>query len=105
MLTDTGGNAGSQSSTMVIRAMATGRCISVTCLLFMKEIRVGVLAGAVLSAVNFLRLLLTTPHSAEIALTVSLAMFLTVVMAKTIGSLLPLVAGLVKCDPAIMAAR
>ncbi len=105
MLTDTGGNAGSQSSTMVIRAMATGEVhFRDLFVVLWKEIRVGVLAGAVLSAVNFLRLLLTTPHSAEIALTVSLAMFLTVVMAKTIGSLLPLVAGLVKCDPAIMAA-
>ena len=105
MLTDTGGNAGSQSSTMVIRAMATGEVhFRDLFAVLWKEIRVGVLAGAVLSAVNFLRLLLTTPHSAEIALTVSLAMFLTVVMAKTIGSLLPLVAGLVKCDPAIMAA-
>ena len=105
MLTDTGGNAGSQSSTMVIRAMATGEVhFRDLFAVLWKEIRVGVLAGAVLSAVNFLRLLLTTPHSAEIALTVSLAMFFTVVMAKTIGSLLPLVAGLVKCDPAIMAA-
>lgn len=105
MLTDTGGNAGSQSSTMVIRAMATGEVhFRDLFAVLWKEIRVGVLAGAVLSAVNFLRLLLTTPHSAEIALTVSLAMFLTVVMAKTIDSLLPLVAGLVKCDPAIMAA-
>ncbi len=105
MLTDTGGNAGSQSSTMVIRAMAMGE-ISIRNLaaVLWKEIRVGVIAGAGLSAVNFLRLLVTTPHSAEIALTVSLAMFITVVAAKAVGALLPLVAGMLRCDPAIMAA-
>ena len=69
-----------------------------------KEIRVGVLVGAGLAAVNFFRLLLTTPHSAEIALTVSLAMFFTVVLAKAVGAMLPLVAGMLRCDPAIMAA-
>lgn len=105
MLTDTGGNAGSQSSTMVIRAMAMGE-ISVRNLFVVlwKEIRVGVLAGAGLAMVNFVRLLLTTPHSAEIALTVSLAMFVTVVAAKAVGAILPLMAGMMRCDPAIMAA-
>ena len=105
MLTDTGGNAGSQSSTLVIRAMAMGeiRFRNLIAVLW-KEIRVGVLVGAGLSAVNFIRLLLTTPHSAEIALTVSLAMFLTVVLAKAVGAMLPLLAGMFKCDPAIMAA-
>lgn len=105
MLTDTGGNAGSQSSTMVIRAMAMGE-ITIRNLVSViwKEIRVGVLAGAGLSVVNFFRLLLTTPNSAEIALTVSLAMFITVVAAKAVGAFLPLVAGMLRCDPAIMAA-
>ena len=105
MLTDTGGNAGSQRSTMVIRAMAMGE-ITIRNLVSViwKEIRVGVLAGAGLSVVNFFRLLLTTPNSAEIALTVSLAMFITVVAAKAVGAFLPLVAGMLRCDPAIMAA-
>lgn len=90
---------------MVIRAMAMGE-INIRNLLFVlwKEIRVGVLAGAGLGAVNFFRLLLTTPHSAEIALTVSLAMFVTVVAAKAVGAVLPLIAGMMRCDPAIMAA-
>ena len=61
MLTDTGGNAGSQSSTIIIRAMTMGE-IGFRNLIqvLWKEIRVGVLAGAALSAVNFFRLLLTT---------------------------------------------
>ena len=105
MLTDTGGNAGSQSSTIIIRAMTMGE-IGFRNLIqvLWKEIRVGVLAGAALSAVNFFRLLLTTPHSAGIALTVSLAMLLTVVMAKAVGAMLPLLAGVLRWDPAIMAA-
>ena len=57
-----------------------------------------------MSAANFFRLLLTTPHSAGIALTVSLAMLLTVVMAKAVGAMLPLLAGVLRWDPAIMAA-
>ena len=105
MLTDTGGNAGSQSSTIIIRAMTMGE-IGFRNLIqvLWKEIRVGVLAGAALSAVNFFRMLLTTPHSAGIALTVSLAMLLTVVMAKAVGAMLPLLAGVLRWDPAIMAA-
>lgn len=105
MLTDTGGNAGSQSSTLVIRAMAMGE-IGLRNLfsVLWKEIRVGVLVGAGLGAVNFIRLLLTTPHSPEVALTVSMAMFITVVLAKTVGAVMPLLAGMMRCDPAIMAA-
>ena len=105
MLTDTGGNAGSQSSTIIIRAMTMGE-IGFRNLIqvLWKEIRVGVLAGAALSAVNFFRLMLTIPHSAGIALTVSLAMLLTVVMAKAVGAMLPLLAGVLHWDPAIMAA-
>lgn len=105
MLTDTGGNAGSQSSTLVIRAMAMGEIgLRSLPLVLWKEIRVGVLVGAGLSAVNFLRLLLTAPYSPEVALTVSLAMFATVVLAKTVGAALPLLAKGLRCDPAIMAA-
>lgn len=105
MLTDTGGNAGSQSSTLVIRAMAMNEInIRNIVPVLWKEIRVGALVGAGLSIVNFFRLLFTTSTSAEIALVISLAMFLTVMMAKTVGAILPLVAGTLNCDPAIMAA-
>ncbi len=105
MLTDTGGNAGSQSSTIIIRAMTMGeiRLCNILEVLW-KEIRVGVLAGAALSAVNFVRLLLTTSYSVEVALTVSLAMLMTVVMAKAVGAMLPLLANALRLDPAIMAA-
>ncbi|MDI9458880.1 MAG: magnesium transporter, partial [Bacillota bacterium] len=105
MLTDTGGNAGSQSSTLVIRGMAlnelgtkdVGRILR-------KELGVGALVGVALSAANFLRLILMYPGEYYTALAVSLALLATVILAATIGSMLPLAARALKADPAIMAA-
>ena len=83
MLTDTGGNAGSQSSTLVIRGMAVS---DITLPDFpqvlWKELRVSLLVGVVLSAVNFVRLILTYPGSEMVALTVALTMLCTVIVAK-----------------------
>ena len=59
---------------------------------------------AVLGAVNYARLIFTYPDCSMMALTVALTMFCTVVIAKTIGGVLPLVAGFFHADPAIMAA-
>ena len=82
MLMDTGGNCGSQSSTMIIRGMAVGE-IAVTDILRVvwKEVRVGVLVGVVLSLVNFIRLMLQYPGNTMICLTVVLSLFCTVVAA------------------------
>ena len=105
MLTDTGGNAGSQSSTLVIRGMAVGEIqLRDFVKVFWKELRVSVLVGAVLSAVNFVRLIITCPGNEMIALTVALALFVTVLLAKTVGGVLPMAAKLCRADPAIMAA-
>ena len=105
MLTDTGGNAGSQSSTLIIRGMALSEIhISDLPAVVWKELRVGLLVGVVLSAVNFLRLTLTYPGQERIAFVVALALFATVVLAKLIGSCLPMLAKLLHADPAIMAA-
>jgi len=60
--------------------------------------------GAVLSAVNFIRLAITYPGNEMVAFTVAIAMFATVMMAKTIGGILPMAAKLLHADPAIMAA-
>ena len=105
MLTDTGGNTGSQSSTLIIRGMAlneldtkdVGRILR-------KELSVSALMGAVLSGANFLRIILLHPGSYTMALAVSLALYATVMLAATIGSMLPLAARALKADPAIMAA-
>ena len=105
MLTDTGGNAGSQSSTLVIRGMAVGDIqLRDFVKVFWKELRVSLMVGAVLSAVNFVRLIITYPGNEMIALTVALALFVTVLLAKTVGGILPMAAKLCRADPAIMAA-
>lgn len=105
MLTDTGGNAGSQSSTLVIRGMAVGEIeLRDFVKVFWKELRVSLLVGVVLSAVNFVRLIITYPGNEMIALTVALALLVTVLLAKTVGGVLPMVAKLCHADPAIMAA-
>ena len=105
MLTDTGGNAGSQSSTLVIRGMAVGEIqLKDFAKVFWKEMRVSMLVGVVLSAVNFVRLIITYPGNQMVALTVALALFVTVLLAKTVGGVLPMVAKLCHADPAIMAA-
>ncbi len=105
MLTDTWGNAGSQSSTMVIRGMALGEIRPGDAFrVLWKEMRVGLAAGLVLGMVNFIRLALQYPGSQMLAVTVMLSLMAAVVMAKTIGCLLPLAAEALHVDPAIMAA-
>ncbi|HHY09126.1 MAG TPA: magnesium transporter [Firmicutes bacterium] len=105
MLTDTGGNAGSQSSTLVIRGMALADITTKDFWsVLWREFQVSLLVGLALSVVNFGRLILTYPGRYMMALTVSLALYATVIMAKTIGGILPLVARLFNTDPAIMAA-
>ena len=105
MLTDTGGNAGSQSSTLIIRGMAIGDITPKDFFkVLWKELRVSLLVGAVLSLVNFVRLVITYPGNEMIAFTVAIALLATVVMAKTIGGVLPMAAKLLHADPAIMAA-
>lgn len=105
MLTDTGGNAGSQSSTLIIRGMAVGEIESSDILqVIWKELRVGVVVGVILGLVNYIRLVIMYPGSEMICLTVVLSLFATVLLAKTIGCVLPIVAKVLKLDPAIMAA-
>ena len=105
MLTDTGGNAGSQSSTLVIRGMAVGEIAPRDVLrVLWKELRVSLLVGAALGAVNFVRLMVMAPGNPAMALAVALALVVTVVLAKTAGGLLPMAAKALHADPAIMAA-
>jgi magnesium transporter len=104
MIMDTGGNSGAQSSTMIIRGLALGEVKPNDILkVIWKELRVGILVGIVLSSVNFIRLLVLVKVDTFIALTVSITLMLTVVVAKLVGGTLPLAAKKVKLDPAIMA--
>lgn len=104
MLMDSGGNCGQQTSTLIIRALAMGEMQpSDTPRVLLKEFRVSLLVGAVLSAVNYVLQLLVFGRSGLVALTVSAAMMATVVLSKCIGCLLPLGARALKLDPALTA--
>lgn len=105
MLTDTGGNAGSQSSTMIIRGMAVGEIEPGDLFkVLWKELRVGIIVGAILGFVNYIRLVILYPGREMLCLTVVLSLMVTVVIAKTIGCVLPIAAKVFHMDPAIMAA-
>lgn len=100
----TGGNSGSQASTLIIRGMATGEIVLKDIFRVMwKEIRVGVLCGAILAIVNFVRLMIMYPENLMVNITVVLSMLITVVLAKTLGALLPMAAKAMHLDPALMA--
>lgn len=105
MLTDTGGNAGSQSSTMIIRGMAVGEIEPGDLFkVLWKELRVGVIVGMILGFVNYVRLVILYPGREMLCLTVVLSLMATVIIAKTIGFMLPIAAKVFHMDPAIMAA-
>ncbi|MGI6404661.1 MAG: magnesium transporter [Oscillospiraceae bacterium] len=104
MLMDSGGNSGNQSSTLIIRGIALGE-ISLRDWpkVLWKEFRVSLIAGSVLAVINFLRMVLFGNGDLMIKLTVCATLFFAVVIAKLIGSLLPIAAKTLKLDPAIMA--
>ncbi|HHX30780.1 MAG TPA: magnesium transporter [Clostridiaceae bacterium] len=104
MLMDTGGNSGSQTSTLVIRGLALGDITTRDWWkVIWKEMSVSFLVGVALAVTNFVRLLLLEKIETPIALTVSITIVVTVMAAKIVGGVLPLIAKLLKIDPAIMA--
>lgn len=104
MIMNTGGNAGSQASTLIIRSIALGEInpSDVLKVLF-KEFQVSIFAGSILAAVNFLRLIMFEHVSYLVALVVCLSLLCTVILAKLVGGALPIVAKKIHLDPAIMA--
>ena len=103
MLMDSSGNAGSQSSTLIIRGMALDEITMPDFLAVLwKEVRVSVVCGLTLAVANFVRMLIFG-HSAGLGLTVSLALLAAIVLAKILGAILPLGAKIIKIDPAVMA--
>ena len=104
ILMGTGGNAGSQASTLMIRGLALGEVeLKDIPRILWREIRVGVMLGAVLAAVNFLRMLLLDGLDPATAAVVAGSLFLTVIMAKSLGCTLPMLAKKIHLDPALMA--
>ncbi|MCL2139366.1 MAG: magnesium transporter [Treponema sp.] len=105
MLMDTGGNAGSQSSTLIIRGMAVGEIRAKDILkVVWKETRVACLCGLGLGIINSIRIYLMNEKNLMLAITVTLALFCTIFIAKIVGCILPIAAKKIKIDPAIMAA-
>lgn len=105
MLTATGGNAGSQSSTTIIRAMSIGDVeISDVWRVLWKECRVSLLVGIILGTANYIRLVIMYPEEPLVCLVIGISLVATVVMAKMLGCILPVIAKKLKLDPAMMAA-
>jgi len=105
MIMDTGGNAGCQSSTLIIRGMAVGEIQVKDALKIMwKEMRIAVLCGLALGIVNFARVYLMNGKNALLSLTITISVLITVMIAKSVGCILPIIAKKIKIDPAIMAA-
>lgn len=111
MITGSGGNAGSQASVSVIRALSLGEIEFKSMFkVLWKELRVAILCGLTLAAANFFKLMFFDLRNYDgkgepvlIALVVSLTIFGTIVMAKIVGSSLPLLAKKIGFDPAVMA--
>jgi magnesium transporter len=102
LLIGTGGNAGSQTTSTIIRALATGDVGLADALRALwHELRAGLLLGIGMAAIAYARAL-TWGSTQALALTVSLAILAIVVWANGLGSLLPLLAARLRIDPAIV---
>lgn len=103
MLMDTGGNCGSQSSTLIIRGLALGdiKFKDLFRVIF-KEFRISLIVGAILAVANGLRIFIQYQNP-QIAIVVALSLAVVVILSKFIGCVLPLFANKVGLDPAIMA--
>lgn len=104
MLMGTGGNCGSQSSTMVIRGLAVDDIHLKDFLkVIYKEARIALLVSTCLALVNGIRVYVMY-GDIMIAVVLGLSLILTILLAKTLGCVLPMVAKRFNIDPAIMAA-
>ena len=104
MVMGTGGNCGSQSSTLIIRGLANDEIRMKDFLkAWWKEVRVAILVGIALFIVNFGRIMIQY-NNLPLALIVGFTLIGTVTIAKSLGCLLPIIAKKLKLDPAIMAA-
>lgn len=104
MLMDTAGNSGSQSSTLVIRGLATGDIKPKDWYKVMwKEFRIAMVVGIVLSIISYFKIIYFDKMPNNIALTVSITLIFAVMTAKVVGGALPIAAHKLKLDPAIMA--
>lgn len=103
MLMDTGGNCGSQSSTLIIRGLALGEIkFKDFFKVLFKEFRISFIVGSILALANGLRIFIQY-QNLNIAIVIALSLIIVVILSKLIGCMLPLCANKVGLDPAIMA--
>ena len=104
MLMGTGGNSGTQSSTVIITSMAMGDLeLSDIAKVLWKEFRIGIIVGICVSVLNYMRIVVFDHNGSSVAMTVCLAMVLIVIIAKCIGAILPMIAKKIGIDPALIA--
>lgn len=104
MMMDTGGNSGSQSSTLIIRGLAIGEVtLKDKWKVLWKEFRISIVVGVMLAFVNFLKNMFLDRVGLGVSLTVSITLVFTVIISKVVGGMLPLAAKKLNMDPAIMA--
>jgi magnesium transporter len=104
MLMDTGGNAGGQSSVSIIRALSLNQIeFKDIFKVVFKEFRVAILCSVVLGICNFIKLMLLDRVGLTVALAVCTTLCITVIIAKFIGTILPICAKKIGFDPAVMA--
>ena len=103
MLMDTGGNCGSQSSTLIIRGLALSQIkFKDIFRVIFKEFRISLIVGSVLAVTNGIRIMIQY-EDPSLALVIALSLVGTVIISKMVGCMLPLFASKVHLDPAIMA--
>lgn len=103
MLMDTGGNCGSQSSTLIIRGLAVDELhFSDLFTILWKEFRVAIVVGVVLALANGVRIFWVYKNL-PMAVVVAASLVVTIVIAKLVGCILPILAKRLHMDPAIMA--
>lgn len=111
MLTGTGGNSSSQAASTIIRSLSLGEVrYKDVFKIVKKELMVGLLCGCSLAAVNFVKMLLidrlafqNEAVTINVALAVSLTLIVEVMIAKIIGSVLPILVKKIGFDPAVVA--
>ena len=104
MLMDTGGNAGGQASAIIIRGLSLDEIeFADWFTVVWKEIRTAVLCGLTLAVCNFVRLILFDQVGVSVAFVVCVTLLIAVVVAKIVGSTLPMLAKKIGMDPAVMA--
>jgi magnesium transporter len=105
LLMGTGGNSGSQASTLVIRGLALGEIeLRDAARVLWRELRIGFIVAVCLSAINMCKIIFLDQQQFKVAITICCAQVIVIVLAKCLGGMLPLLAKKIGIDPALMAA-